>query len=147
MIIKYPEGATPLDPSEISDLIPKYVKSHQQLNRWEKKNIAAADKWSLKQKEILSLSFIKELHSRMFNQTWRWAGKFRSSEKNIGISWPRIPAEIQKLCDDVRYHVDHAIFPPDEIAMRFHYRLVWIHSFPNGNGRHARLMADLLIRL
>jgi Fic-DOC domain mobile mystery protein B len=146
MIIKYPDGTTPLDPAEMLDLIPKYVNTHERLNRWEKRNIAVAVTWASRQHDILSLSFIQELHYRMFDQTWRWAGKFRLTEKNIGIAWHRIPCEIQKLCDDVRYHIDYSVFQPDEIAVRFHYKLVWIHPFPNGNGRHARLMADLLIK-
>lgn len=94
MLIRYPEGATPLDPFEALDLIPKYIKTQQGLNRWEKKNIAAADKWAIKQRDILSLEFLQELHFRMFDQTWRWAGKFRKSEKNIGIAWHAIPAEL-----------------------------------------------------
>jgi fido (protein-threonine AMPylation protein) len=36
-------------------------------------------------------------------------------------------------------------YPTDEIGVRFHHRLVFIHPFPQGNGRHARLAADLLI--
>ena len=81
----------------------------------------------------------------MFNHTWKWAGKFRKTEKNIGIEWFFIPTELKKLCDDINYQLTHEISSRDEIAIRLHYRLVWIHPFPNGNGRHARLMADLLI--
>jgi mobile mystery protein B len=57
-----------------------------------------------------------------------------------------IPEELKKLCADIEYQLQHNSFPDDEIAIRLHHRLVWIHPFPNGNGRHARLMADLLIR-
>jgi len=49
------------------------------------------------------------------------------------------------LCDDVRYWIANETFEADEIAARFHHRLVQIHLFPNGNGRHARLMADILL--
>ena len=81
----------------------------------------------------------------MFNRTWKWAGKFRHSGKNIGIDWPMIPEELQKLCADVRYQLEHKSFPDDEIAVRMHHRLVSIHPFPNGNGRHARLISDMYL--
>ena len=81
----------------------------------------------------------------MFNRTWRWAGVFRKSDKNIGIDWPQISVELKKLCDDVGYWIEHQTYSTDEIAIRFHHRLVLIHSFPNGNGRHARLMTDILL--
>jgi Fic-DOC domain mobile mystery protein B len=140
-----PEEATPLEPEDIFDLIPTHITTHEQLNAWEQKNIISAQKWARKEKDILSVSFIQLLHKQMFNETWKWAGKFRQSGKNIGVDWPIISVELKKLCDDVAYQLQHKIFPVDEIAIRFHYRLVWIHPFPNGNGRHARLMADLLI--
>lgn len=90
-------------------------------------------------------AFVTELHSRMLGDVWSWAGTFRRTERNIGIEAYRIGIELRDLLDDVRYWVANSIYPPDEIALRFHHRLVAIHSFPNGNGRHARLMADLLI--
>lgn len=145
MKLNYPEGATPLQPEELLDLIPKHIITQEQLNAWEQRNILLAEKWARKKKEIISIEFIQELHKRMFNETWKWAGKFRRSEKNIGIDWHKIPVELKKLCDDVHHQLEQASFSDDEIAVRLHYRLVWIHPFPNGNGRHARLMADLLI--
>ena len=81
----------------------------------------------------------------MFGDVWKWAGKYRQTERNIGISAARIPAEMPMMFDDIRYWVDNNTFPADEIAIRLHHRLVAIHPFPNGNGRHARLMADLLV--
>ena len=81
----------------------------------------------------------------MFNNTWKWAGEFRKSEKNIGINWLHIPVKIKELCEDVHYQFDHKTYSKREIAVRFHHRLVKIHAFSNGNGRHARLIADLLI--
>ncbi len=82
----------------------------------------------------------------MFGSTWAWAGRFRTSNKNIGSEWHRIPVQLRTLLDDVKYHIDQETYIPDEIAVRFHHRLVSIHPFPNGNGRHARLCADLLIQ-
>jgi Fic-DOC domain mobile mystery protein B len=145
MKFNYPIGSTPLEHEELAELIPDHITTQEELNAWEEKNILIAQEWAFRQKEILSVSFIKQLHEHMFNETWKWAGRFRKSEKNIAIHWPQIPIKIKELCDDARYQLDHSIFSKDEIAVRFHHRLVFIHPFSNGNGRHARLMADLLI--
>jgi Fic-DOC domain mobile mystery protein B len=145
MKYNYPEGATPLESEEILGLIPQHITTHEQLNAWEQRNILEGEKWARKKRNIVSVDFIKKLHVHMFSQTWKWAGKFRQSGKNIGVDWHMISIELQKLCDDVNYQLEHHSFSDDEIAVRFHHRLVWIHPFPNGNGRHARLMADLLI--
>jgi Fic-DOC domain mobile mystery protein B len=88
---------------------------------------------------------LRELHRRMFNQTWKWAGEFRRSDTNIGVPWPRIGTDLRMLCDDLRYQTEHAVYDWPERAVRFHHRLVSIHPFPNGNGRHARLAEDLLL--
>jgi Fic-DOC domain mobile mystery protein B len=145
MKYKHVEGATHLDLNEIKDLIPMHLATQEELNAWEENNIVQAQKWALTQKNIISIAFAKDLHRRMFNKTWRWAGSFRTSEKNLGIHWYAITTELKKLCDDVQYQLAQGSFSDDEIALRFHHRLVYIHAFPNGNGRHARLMADLFI--
>lgn len=146
MIVKYEDGATPLDLSELADLIPGYLTTQEELNEWEEKNILKGQQWGLRQRNmVISVSFIKELHRHMFDETWRWAGKFRTSEKNWGICWHAIITEVKKLCDDLNYQFAHSVFGDEEIAIRFHHRLVWIHPFPNGNGRLARLVADLII--
>ena len=145
MKFNYPIGATPLNSDEVVDLIPSHITTQEELNAWEEKNILSAEPWAFKQKNLLSIDCIKKFHQRMFDKTWKWAGQFRKSEKNIGIHWSKIAIELQKLCDDVKYQIDHHVFSNDEIAIRFHHRLVSIHAFSNGNGRHARLMADMLI--
>lgn len=106
------------------------------------------EEWAQRQrkKDIFDERFLRQLHKRMFGDTWRWAGEFRRSDKNIGVDWRRIDVDLRNLFDDVRYQLAHNTFPADEIAIRFHHRLVAIHPFRNGNGRHARLMADLLIQ-
>ncbi len=143
--LDYPPGATPLDADELACLIPDHLSTQAELNEWEQLNIGEGDKWARKQrKDILTEDFLRQLHRRMFGQTWQWAGEFRKSDKNIGVDWLHIGVELKKLLDDVRYQIEHATLPADEIAIRFHHRLVAIHAFPNGNGRHARLMADLL---
>lgn len=144
--LDYPPGATPLDADELASLIPSHLTTQAELNEWEQLNIVEGDKWARKQrKEILTENFLRQLHKQMFGETWRWAGDFRKSDKNIGVDWLHIGVELKKLLDDVPYQVEHGTFPADEIAIRFHHRLVAIHPFPNGNGRHARMMADLLV--
>jgi Fic-DOC domain mobile mystery protein B len=146
MNLDYPPGATPLDADELASLIPGHITTQGELNEWEQLNILQGEAWARKQrKEILNEAFLRQLHKQMFGETWRWAGEFRKSDKNIGVDWLKISVELRKLIDDVHYQIEHAAYPPDEIAARFHHRLVAIHPFPNGNGRHARLMADLLV--
>lgn len=143
--IDYPPGATPLDADELASLIPGHITTQGELNEWEQLNIVQGEAWARKQrKEILNEAFVRQLHKQMFGETWQWAGNFRKSDKNIGVDWSRIGVDLKNLLDDVRYQVAHATYLPDEIAVRFHHRLVAIHPFPNGNGRHARMMADLL---
>lgn len=144
--LDYPAGATPLDADELANLIPGHITTQGELNEWEQLNIAQGEKWAHRQrKEILDEIFVRRLHRQMFGETWRWAGSFRKSDKNIGVDWLRIGVELKQLLDDARYQIEHSSFPADELAIRFHHRLVAIHPFPNGNGRHARLMADLLV--
>ena len=144
--LDYPPGATPLDADELANLIPGHITAQGELNEWEQLNIAQGEKWAHRQrKEILDEIFVRRLHRQMFGETWRWAGSFRKSDKNIGVDWLRIGVELKQLLDDARYQIEHSSFPADELAIRFHHRLVAIHPFPNGNGRHARLMADLLV--
>lgn len=143
----YPEGATPLDGDELNALLPKHITLQSELNEWEQLNILEAEKWGFGQRhaDILSMAFIQRLHRKMFNETWRWAGQFRTTLKNIGIMPYEIPQELVKLCADVQMQIDHGVMPFDEIAARLHHRLVWIHPFPNGNGRHARIYTDILL--
>lgn len=139
------DAATPLTPDERAQLVPTYITTRAQLNEAEQANIADADLWAFRRKRnVLDEAFLLSLHKRMLSGVWKWAGTFRQSERNIGIEAHRIGVELRQLLDDVRYWVEHQTFSADEIAVRFHHRLVFIHPFPNGNGRHARLAADLL---
>lgn len=147
MKFHYPEGATPLDLDETAGLIPKHITTQYELNAWEEKNIIIAEQWAHKQKSITSIELLKELHKRMFNHTWKWAGQFRRSEKNIGVPWNQVSIDLRNLCDDIDFQMNNSIYSPEEIALRFHHRLTQIHAFPNGNGRHARLAANILIVL
>ncbi len=138
------DDATPLTPEEQAQIIPTYITTRAQLNEAEQLNITEADLWAFTRKrDVLSEAFLKNLHKRMFRRIWKWAGSFRTSERNIGIEPYRINAELHMLLQDAGYWVEHQVYPPDEVAVRFHHRLVFIHPFPNGNGRHGRLAADL----
>src|SRR5258708_5748313 len=145
--IESPDGATPLDPNETGGLIPDYITTHADLNALERDNVLEAQAWALRKPraDILNATFALDLHKRMFNRVWRWAGTPRRSDKNIGVPWSQIFTELATLFDDSRYWTKHATYNADEIAVRFHRRLAWIHVFPNGNGRHARLMTDVLL--
>jgi Fic-DOC domain mobile mystery protein B len=147
MIFNEPDGATPLDPDEAAGLRLTHITTRGELNRWEQENIAAGEAWAFgrRNREILDEGFMRRLHKRMFGEVWRWAGEFRRSGKNIGVDRLQIPIELRKLRDDVRAWLEYGSYPPDEIAARFHHRLVAIHPFANGNGRHARTVTDLLL--
>lgn len=142
-------GATPLDPDEITGLIPRHITTHSQLNEWEQNNILEAELWVVQHAWpidlILEQSFIQQLHKKMFDKTWRWAGNFRKTDKNIGIDWHIITIQLKNTLEDVRYQIQNQSYAVDEIAARFHHRMVSIHSFANGNGRHARLLTDALL--
>lgn len=144
----YPPGATPIDPNEAAGLIPSHISLQSELNEWEETNILEARTWAMskKHKDLLSEQFIKRLHREMFKHTWKWARRFRTSNKNLGVPWYRISQDLRNLCDDAKHWVAERTYGEVEIAVRFHHRLVSIHPFPNGNGRHARLVADLLMR-
>lgn len=144
------EGNTPLSPEEQDDLIPD-LTTKEELNEWERQNILEAAAWALDPRNLnrqdpFSETSVRELHQRMFDQTWKWAGAYRTTEKNIGIPPDQIREALPALLSDASYWVEHQTFEPDELAVRFHHRLVWIHPFANGNGRHARLMADVVVR-
>lgn len=140
------DDATPLTPEERRGLIPAYIAYRSELNEAEQENIARAQDWALgRRRDLLSEKFIRDLHGHMLGDVWKWAGKFRTTERNLGIPFYEIPVALRQLLDDTKAWIEYGTYPPDEIAVRLHHRLVQIHPFPNGNGRHSRLMADLLV--
>ena len=140
------DAATPLTPEETRDLIPAHIAYRRELNEAEQENIASGQDWALgRNRYPLTEKFVMDLHRQMLGNVWRWAGKFRTTERNIGIAFFEIPVALRQLLDDAKAWIEYKTYPPDEIAVRFHHRLVQIHPFPNGNGRHARLVADLLV--
>jgi Fic-DOC domain mobile mystery protein B len=139
------EAATPLTPEEMRDLIPAHITFRRELNEAEQENIARAQDWAFsRRRDLLQEKFLKDLHRNMLGDVWRWAGKFRRTERNIGIAHWEIPVAVRQLLDDAKAWISYGSYPADEIALRFHHRLVQIHPFPNGNGRHARFMGDLI---
>jgi Fic-DOC domain mobile mystery protein B len=141
------DAATLLTDDERSGLIPSWVIDRHELNEVEQANIASGVQWAARRRrrDLLDERFIRELHLRMFGDVWTWAGRYRLTERNIGVPAWRIATDLRSLLDDTRLWVEQGVFNTDELVVRFHHRLVAIHPFPNGNGRHARLMADLLV--
>lgn len=139
------ETNTPLTAEERAQLIPSYITLRHELNEAEQINIGEATRWAAaRRRDVLDRNFLNELHRRMFRDVWRWAGRYRTNARNIGVEAYRIPMDVQQAIDDARFWVEHATYPSDEIAVRFSHRLVAIHPFPNGNGRFSRLVGDLL---
>ena len=147
--LDYIDGQTPLEEEEKEGLLIKSITNRGELDEFEQQNIEEAIQWtmkrSFKKEQILSEQFIKGLHKRMYGHVWAWAGEFRKTNKNIGIDRWQISIELRKLLNDTLHWIDNKTFPPDEIAGIFKHRLVSIHCFSNGNGRHSRLMADIII--
>lgn len=141
------DSSTPLTVEEMEGLLPSWISLRSELNESEQANILEAEVWAFKRKrKVLDERFLNQLHRRMFGHVWKWAGQIRHSEKNIGVDAYRIPVEMRQLLDDCHYWIQHDSYPTDLIAVRFHHRLVWIHPYPNGNGRLARLATDLLLK-
>ncbi len=147
--LEYINGQTPLDEDEKEGLKIKTIATREELDEFEQNNIEEANMWVFKKKftieKLMTESFIRNLHKRMYGKVWSWAGEFRNTNKNIGIDKWQISTALKSLLDDTLFWVENKIYAPDEIAIRFKHRLVSIHCFPNGNGRHSRLMADIII--
>lgn len=149
LTIEYIEGQTPLDDDEKEGLRIPSITTREELDEFEQLNIEKAIQWTFGKKisveQLFSEKFIKELHKRMYGEVWKWAGTFRTSEKNLGIKNYLIAIELKQLLDDAIFWKENNTYSPAELAIRFKHRLVSIHCFANGNGRHSRLMADLIM--
>lgn len=147
--INYLDGQTPLSEEELDGLKILSISTREELDEFEQFNIEKAIQWTfgkkIQPKDLLSEKFIKDLHKRMYGEVWKWAGSFRTSEKNLGIKSYLIPVQLKQLLDDAMYWYENQIYSSDEVAVRFKHQLVSIHCFANGNGRHSRLMADLIM--
>jgi Fic-DOC domain mobile mystery protein B len=142
------DGNTPLSAEEIADLIPS-LATKEELNEWERENILVAREWAIRNRtspiEMVTDEYIRKLHQKMFDETWKWAGKYRKTEKTIGVPVHEIRDRLGILFGNARFWIEKSTYSADEMAVRFHHDLVFIHPFPNGNGRHGRLIADVLV--
>ncbi len=147
MTFDEPDGATPLDPDEMQGLKFLHVTTRGELDELEQANIEQGLAWISRRRggSIFDDAFLRTLHKRLFGEVWAWAGEYRKTEKNIGIDPLHISVQLRTLLDDARYWAENEVFPPLEAAARFHHRMVQIHPFPNGNGRHARIATDILL--
>jgi len=147
MFINEPEGATPLDPDEMEGLKFRHVTTRRELDQLEQANIEQGLRWISRRRggDVLTDDFIRKLHVRLFGNVWEWAGQYRLRGKNIGIDPFHIPVQLRMHLDNARYWVKNGVYSPLESAARFHHRLVKIHPFPNGNGRHARIATDIFL--
>ena len=148
--LDYIDGQTPLDEEEKEGLLIHTITTRAELDEFEQMNIEKAVAWTLKRNftrdKIITEGFVRELHERMFGEVWSWAGDFRHSDKNIGVKWQVVGIELKKLLDDMNYWLENKTFSEDETTIRFKHRIVNIHCFPNGNGRHSRLIADVITK-
>jgi Fic-DOC domain mobile mystery protein B len=148
-LFQEPNDATPLNPEQRTGLLQSWITNRNDLNEAEQENIVNGAAWARRRRgkpaDLLTDDYVKTLHKQMFGEVWKWAGTYRQNELNIGLAPNRVPVEMPAMLDDVLFWVENETFPPDEIAARLHHRLTQIHAFANGNGRHARMMADLLI--
>jgi Fic-DOC domain mobile mystery protein B len=148
MEINSPTGATPLEPDDLNDLIPR-LTTREELNEFEQRNIlqalGIAQKSRKLKRDLLSIDSLTWFHRQMFKETWKWAGQFRARQTNIGVEPHQIREQIITLNGDAKYWFENTTYELPEYAVRVHHRLVKIHPFVNGNGRHARLVADLIM--
>ncbi|MGH2564811.1 MAG: mobile mystery protein B, partial [Ginsengibacter sp.] len=144
--LDYIDGQTPLDEDEKEGLLIKTIATRGELDEFEQQNIEQAVLWTLsrsfKADAVFTEDFLRALHKRMYSNVWAWAGEFRKTNKNIGVDKWQIPTDLRNLLDDTKFWYANNTYSPDELTIRFKHRLVSIHCFPNGNGRHSRLMAD-----
>jgi Fic-DOC domain mobile mystery protein B len=148
-----PDDATPLTDEERQGLrLP--VLSRAELNRAEAENISQAMSWlflsrrRLRPESVTAETWLTRLHGRMYGQVWTWAGHYRTADRNLGVPYWQIRMDMRDLEADARaWLADTGAtrYGNDECAIRFGYRLVAIHPFPNGNGRWSRLASDALV--
>ena len=148
LTLAYGPGQTPLDEDEKEGLLIPTIATKEELDEYEQQNIEEAILWSLTRRfrlrQLFTEAFVKDVHKRMYGNVWAWAGEFRKTNKNIGVDKWQIAGGLKMLLDDAAYWTSNKTHPADEIAVRFKHRIVSIHCFPNGNGRHSRLMADIM---
>jgi len=146
---QYITGQTPLDEEENEGLLIPSIATRGELDEFEQQNIENAIQWTMSRsfntEFVFTEDFVRLLHKKMYGDVWAWAGDFRRTNKNMGVDRWQIPTELKYLLDDAKYWHENNTFSSDEMAIRFKHRIVQIHCFSNGNGRHSRLIADVII--
>lgn len=139
---------TPLSGEEMDGLIIPTIRTRNDLNEAEALNLIEGTLW-LKEKarnvDVFDDLFLCKIHKQLFGQVWEWAGTYRTTNKNIGVFWEDIPAQIRAKALDAKFWFENEVYPPEELAVRFHYELVHVHPYPNGNGRFSRIIADYIV--
>lgn len=139
------EGETPLD--DLSGLKADITKRGELDTLEFQNNLKAYQKYFLKPlslTRIFTHRGLLRIHQEMFGEVWSWAGEKRKSGKNLGPPPAKVGFEINRLLFDF-HRWEKSKIEPIEIAARLHQRLVWIHPFENGNGRWARMAANLYL--
>lgn len=149
--LNYNNGQTPIDEDEKQGLLIPTITTREELDEFEQLNIEKAVEFYLLRKKfkmntILTEKFIVSVHKKMLEEVWKWAGEMRKSNKNIGVDKFQITIQLRQLLDNCKYWIENNTYPNEEIAIRFKHGLVAIHIFPNGNGRHSRLIGDIMMK-
>ena len=152
-------GQTPLPHDELAALLPEVVvvlgepitraavyDLEQGLqDRVTDELMPAAIDGSLPLDALLNDYFVRDLHARLFGPVWKWAGRWRRTEVNIGVAPERIAVELRNALDAIAYRWDHTDdWTPRQLGIVVHAETVRIHPFVDGNGRTTRLLADLV---
>lgn len=149
--LDYNNGQTPIDEDEKQGLLISTITTREELDEFEQLNIEKAVEFYLLRRKfkmdvILTEKFIFDVHKKMFSDVWAWAGTARKSNKNIGVDKYQVMPLLNQLIGNCKFWIENNTFSDEEIAIRFKHELVAIHIFPNGNGRHSRLMGDIVIK-
>lgn len=141
-------GETPID--DISGLRVKGISTRAQLNAAEAENVLKATLKYLASRPSrrtapFSVAWMLKLHREMFGHVWSWAGEIRTCDLNIGVPYFQVRQELYNLAEDLatwrKFGHDFV-----EQAARLHFRSVRIQPFLNGNGRWARMLANILLK-
>ena len=143
-------GATPLTEADLTGLLIPSVTTHGELNAVEAANIIRAQEWALHARGVrlpnmLSDDFLQRLHRHLFGDVWRWAGDYRLANTNLGVPHQQIREHLRNVYADALVWFERKVYSPEEFAVRLHHRVVTVHPFRNGNGRHARMLANLVL--
>lgn len=149
--LNFNKDGTILSDKEKDGLLIPTITTREELDEFEQQNIEKAVEFYLlrrkyKAEAILTEKYVFNVHKRMLGDVWDWAGTIRKTNKNLGIDLFQISPRLHQLLENCKYWIEHKTFSEEEIALRFKHEIVSIHVFPNGNGRHSRLMGDIIMK-